>query len=198
MRLIAILAAAITAAPILAPAHADERSDAAAAMLSCASVRGDKARLKCFEAALPDMRNAFPDAAEIAAAKAEEARLAAKEEEKQEFGLSPAEAKANDPFEEKEFGAEDLPRIVKADSDDGEEVRSIESKVVEVSRTLNGKLLIILENGQVWRQIDGDSSTPYIPSKVDGLTATVKKAAFGSYSVRVSSARDAFKAKRIK
>ena len=70
--------------------------------------------------------------------------------------------------------------------------------MLEVGRTAHGKIIVILENGQVWRQIDGDSSTPYIRKNIDGLTARVKKAAFGSYSIRISGTRDAFKARRVK
>lgn len=179
-----------------APALADERIDAAAEILSCDSVRGDKARLKCFEKALPPLREAFPEAATIAEARAEEARLTARQEAKEEFGLPEAIAKADDPFEEEKFGAERLPREAKAD-DDGE-VNSIKAGIVEIGRTVTGKIIVVLDNGQVWRQNDSDKSTPYIRKNTEGATATVKRGFLGSYVLRISGAHESFKARRIK
>lgn len=195
------LAAALIAAALLtAPAFADERSDAAAEVLSCSSVRGDKARLRCFEKAAPALRDAFPEAAAIAEARAEEARLAAKEEAKEDFGLPASVANADKPFEEKAFGAEDLPKTAKADDDDHDdgEVDSIEAGVTEIGRSLNGKLIVFLDNGQIWRQLDSDTSKPYIRKNTEGVTAAIKRGALGSYVVRISGARDAFKARRVK
>lgn len=193
------LAAALTAAALLtAPAFADERSDAAAEVLSCSSVRGDKARLKCFEKAAPALRDAFPEAAAIAEARAEEARLAAKEEAKEDFGLPASIADADKPFEEKAFGAEDLPKTARADDDDDGEVDSIEAGVTEIGHSLNGKLIVFLDNGQVWRQLDADTSKPYIRKNIEGVTAAIKRGALGSYVIRISSARDSFKARRVK
>ena len=184
---------------LTAPVAAEGGEDAVAELIACGEVRGDKARLRCFERMLPAMRQAFPDATTLAEARAEEARIAAREEAKEEFGLSPAEAKANDPFEEKEFGAEDLPRTAKVEDDDedDDEVDSIESRVVEVGKNLRGKLIVVLENGQVWRQISADQSTPYIPSNYEG-TAEVKRGFMGSYVIRLSDTRDSFKARRVK
>ena len=79
-----------------------------------------------------------------------------------------------------------------------DEIDEIESVAAEVGKTLRGKILVVLENGQIWRQIDGDSSSPYIPRDGAGLPVTIKKGAFGSYFVKVGKARDTFKARRIK
>lgn len=196
MRLVAM--SALLAAFAASPAFADERSDAAAAILSCSVVKGDKARLKCFEKALAPLRQAFPEAAAIAGARAEEARLAAKEEAKEDFGLPAVVANADKPFEEKAFGAEDLPKTAKADDEDFGDVDSIEANVTEVGHSLNGKLIVFLDNGQIWRQLDSDKSDPYIRRKSDGLTAVVKRGALGSYVVRISGTHDAFKARRVK
>jgi hypothetical protein len=188
----------IAAAFLTSPALADERSDAAAEILSCGSVKGDKARLKCFEKAAPALREAFPEAAAIAEARAEEARLAAKEEAKEDFGLPAAVANADEPFEEKEFGAENLPKSARADDEDDGDVDSIEANVTEIGHSLNGKIIVFLDNGQIWRQIDADTSSPYIRKNIEGMTATVKRGVLSSYVVRLSGTRDAFKARRVK
>lgn len=188
---------AIAALFVCAPASAaDARGDAAAEMLACASVRGDKARLDCFEKALPGLREAFPEAAEIAERRAEEARLAAREQARQEFGLPAAPDDAL--FEEKEFGAEHLPQEAKADDDDDDDVDSIEAGVADIGRSYNGKIIVFLDNGQVWRQIDADKSTPYIRSNIEGMTARVKRGFLGSYFIRLSGTHEAFKSRRVK
>jgi len=197
MRLAAV-SAALLAAFAAAPAFAQNQNEAAAALLSCASVKGDKARLKCFERALPALSAAFPEAAEIAATRAEEAREVAKEETRKDFGLSAAAARAGEPFEEKAFGAENLPQEAKADDEDDGEVDSIEAGVVDVGRSLTGRIIVFLDNGQVWRQIDGDTSSPYISKNLEGVTATVKRGVLSSYFVRISGTHAAFKARRVK
>jgi hypothetical protein len=192
-------AIAILATLVAVPALADERDDAVANVIACGSVRGDKARLRCFEAASPALSQAFPAAVTAAQARIEAARIAAKDEAKEEFGLSPEDARADDPFEEKAFGAEDLPRIATSDEDDDAgDVQSIEAAVSDIGKSVTGRIIVILDNGQVWRQIDGDKATPYIRKKVDGVKATVKRGALGSYWVRIEGTRTAFKARRVK
>lgn len=183
-----------------APVLAGEQDDAVANVIACGSVRGDKARLRCFEAAAPALGEAFPEALAAAEVRAEEARMAAEEEAKEEFGLSVPEKRANDPFEEKSFGAEDLPKVAVKDSDDDndDQVDSIVAGVTDVSTSVTGRIIVFLDNGQVWRQIDGDKATPYIRKNLDGVSATVKRGALGSYWVRLDNTRTAFKARRIK
>ncbi len=97
-------------------------------------------------------------------------------------------------FERDAFGASDL----KSKDDDEDEVKAVDGLAVEIGKNNRGKIFVILDNGQVWRQIDGDSSSPYIPKSVDGLPVTIKKGALGSYFVKVGKSKDAFKAERIK
>lgn len=181
-----------------APVLAGEQDDAVANVIACGSVRGDKARLRCFEAAAPALGEAFPEALAAAEVRAEEARMAAKEEAKEEFGLSVPEKRANDPFEEKTFGSEDLPQVAAAENGDDDQVDSIVAGVTDVSTSVTGRIIVFLDNGQVWRQIDGDKATPYIRKNLDGVSATVKRGALGSYWVRLDNTRTAFKARRIK
>lgn len=187
--------AGLCAPAALAQSSGDE---AVAEVLACEAVRGTKARLRCLEAALPALRAAHPEAAALAATRAEAARLAAAEEAQKEFGLSAAQkdetrtASAAD-YERDAFGENDL-----ESGDDDDEVESVEGVAVEIGKNNRGKLFVILDNGQVWRQIDGDSSSPYFPKRADGVPVTIKKGALGSYFVKIGKAKDTFKANRIK
>lgn len=179
------------------PAMAQPGAEAVADILACDAVRGTKARLSCFEAALPALRAAHPAAVDLAASRAEAARAVAARQAAEEFGLFAREEKpvAND-YERDAFGANDLPPSARGNDDD--EVKSIEGLAVEIGKNNLGKLFVILDNGQVWRQVSGDRSTPYIPRSAEGLPVEIKKGAMGSYFVKVGKSRDAFRAERIK
>lgn len=196
---IAVLAAGL-AALAATPVLAQSGDQAVAEALACEAVRGTKARLRCFEDALPALKAAHPAAVALAGERAEAAKLAAAEEAKEEFGLSPAQqeektASAAD-YERDAFGSEDLAKS--RDSDEDDEVDRVDGVAVEVGKNNRGKIFVILDNGQVWRQIVGDSNSPYIPKEVAGLPVTIEKGSFGSYFVKIGKAKSAFKAERIK
>ncbi len=182
-----------------APALAQNPEEAVADVLACEAVRGSKARLRCVEAALPALRAAHPGAVALAAERADAARLAAAQEAKDEFGLSPAQQQeqktaAAEVYERESFGDDDL----KKDQSDEDEVDRVSGVAVEIGKNNRGKIFVILDNGQVWRQIDADSRSPYIPRNAEGLPVEIKKGALGSYFVKVGNAKESFKANRIK
>lgn len=183
-----------------APSFAQTGDQAVARALACQAVKGTKARLKCFEAALPALSAAFPEAVALSAAQAEAARTAAAEEAKNDFGLfekdKQKEVIASNDYERDTFGANDLP--ASARDDDDEEVKRVDGVAVEVGKNNRGKLFVILDNGQVWRQVIGDSSSPYIPRDAAGLPVLIKKGTLGSYFITVGKAKAAFRAERIK
>jgi hypothetical protein len=197
---------ALVAALALLPcssALAQSGDEAVADAIACEAVRGTKARLRCFEAALPALKAAHPAAVALAAERADAARLAAEEAEMQDFGLTPVQKEESDvrtasaeDYEREAFGEEDIKR--NSEDDDDDEVESVEGVAVEVGKNNRGKIFVILDNGQVWRQIAGDSNSPYIPSDAAGLPVTIKKGALGSYFVKIGKAKSAFKAERIK
>lgn len=67
---------------------------------------------------------------------------------------------------------------------DGEELDELETTVASVGTTLDGKLILRLENGAVWRQTDNrDLARPARP----GMSVKIRKAAFGSFLVNVDN-----------
>ncbi len=190
MRLILLTAGFLV---LSAPASAQSPDEAVAGVLACEAVRGTKARLRCVEAALPALRAAHPGAVALAAERGEAAREAAAQEAKEDFGLSPRQTASASDYERDAFGASDI-----AAEEDDDEVESIDGAAVEIGKNNRGKIFVILDNGQVWRQIDGDKSSPYFPKNVEGLPVTIRKGAMGSHFVKIGKAKDAFKANRIK
>ncbi len=176
-------------------AGASAADNPVADMLACSSLRGEKARLKCYEASIPALRAAFPEAQIEADTMAKALAQKNEAEAREEFGLRAAEMEAQSPFEIEAFGEEDLQASAKTKS---EEIDSLSASVVEIARTAHGKIVVVLDNGQVWRQLDSDSSAPLIPKTAQGLPVRLKKAAFGSYTIRIGNSRDLIKANRIK
>lgn len=73
---------------------------------------------------------------------------------------------------------------------------SVTSQVTAFSFDARGHFTVTLSNGQVWRQIEGD--TVNVPlRKGYTRTATVSRAILGSYSIRFDDPRGLFKVVRV-
>lgn len=57
-----------------------------------------------------------------------------------------------------------------------------------------GKLIVTLENGQVWRQIDQRDIR--IPRDMNGVTADIHRGAIGSFFMQISTSHSQFRASR--
>src|SRR6267378_4777445 len=112
-------------------AHADAKADASAEIARCAGIADSAARLKCFDAAAP-RANGAP-----AAQPGREAP------DRDGFGFSPPPVTRVE-----DFGKPPPPP----------EITRITATVLELGRTVRGRSIFTLDNGQVWRQIDGDDA----------------------------------------
>jgi hypothetical protein len=176
---------ALWLALVAGPAHADATRDALIEMTKCADIADSGERLKCFDAAVPHARNALA----VPAAPAP----VAKEKEKEKsfldwfgFGRPAPVTKAED------FGKpapEPAP---------GEEITQIKATVLEFARTLRGKCLFVLDNGQVWRQLDADSTVVPDPDERSTMRVTIETGALGSYNLTIEGRNAWIKVSRVK
>jgi hypothetical protein len=67
----------------------------------------------------------------------------------------------------------------------------------EVSTTPMGKYLVELENGELWRQRDSDSTRIALPADRSQLTAEFRDGFMGSTTITISGTYRAFKASRV-
>ncbi len=134
----------------------------------CAAKSDAGARLACYDAIAAQLK-----AGEISTAAA-----------------PPTAAKPVSP--EAQFGAD---FIAKDDSKQADEIDAISSPLKSFAYTQNGRAIVTLENGQVWRQIDGDSSK--FRAK-EGEVVKIARAIFSSYSMTVSSHPGIIKVRRLK
>ena len=69
--------------------------------------------------------------------------------------------------------------------------------VAELSLDRAGKLVVTLADGQVWRQIGGDTTAVRLPRAGTEQTATVRRAALGSYRMRIEPLGRTVRVKRV-
>ncbi|MGF1544488.1 MAG: hypothetical protein ACFB00_08330 [Parvularculaceae bacterium] len=95
------------------------------------------------------------------------------------------------------FGAENL---AKRDDERRRELRAI---VETMRRNQRGKYIVELENGQVWRQIQGDTNELYVPggaraAEAGGFEIIIKKRSLSAYALRLTTSKRSILVERIK
>jgi len=70
--------------------------------------------------------------------------------------------------------------------------------VLEFAKTPFGKAVFILDNGQVWRQLDADSSNVLEPRAGTKMKVTIEVGVFGSYNLSVEGRNGIVKVTRLK
>lgn len=179
----AILAAALAAAGVVgaalgASAQETGATPPLAGLYACAATPDDAARLACFDAAVAGLQGAEAKGEFAAVTRAEVESV-----EREAFGLS----------------LPSLPRLVGplfggGGDDRGEAgLERVTLTVTRVDRDPRGRLLLTMENGQVWAQTDGRS----VRTRGDGpWTAEIRKAALGSFFLNLDG-QTAFRAERV-
>ncbi len=127
------------------------------ALLDCTSILSDAERLACYDTAVKTFSS--------------EARAVAERREAQSARLASAAAAAAAVQRADGFGRASEVRV-----------ESIESTLKEVLTDSVGKSVFILDNGQIWRQVDGFR----IPNARPGVAVTVKRGAMGSYRIAIA------------
>lgn len=161
---ITILAAAGAALlSSLAPALAAAQPEAQAVrqLSECRKLGADAARLACYDAAAQALEAATARG-DIVVVERDQVR----EVRRQAFGFA-------------------LPSLSLFDGGKDETMADITLKVVSASRGGDGKWLLRLEGGQVWRQIDTTELARY---PKPGGTVTISRAALGSYKLSTGGA----------
>jgi len=161
------------------PAHADATTDALIEMTRCAEITDSIDRLKCFDAAVPRAKSALS----APAPQAKEKSLL------DWFGFGRPAAPVTKP---EDFG-KPAPEPAA-----GEEITAIKATVIEFARTLRGKCLFVLDNGQVWRQIDADSTPVRDPEEGSTLRVTIETGVLDSYNLTIEGRNAMIKVTRLK
>ena len=152
------------------------------AAMRCAVVAEDQARLACYDGIFRRTVDSAPMSAGAtgaptgvsagagATSPANAPVVAAPANPAADFGLTPARKESIQAAEAKESNAPAAPKAPPAPD-------SMTAKVATVANRLTGELVVILDDGQVWVQIDTETK-----GKVkEGDEVTIRKATLGSY-----------------
>lgn len=77
------------------------------------------------------------------------------------------------------------------------EVDQLIATVREFSKTARGRALFVLDNGQTWRQLEGDDAQVHEPPSGSALKVTIARGAFGSYNLTIEGRNGLIKVRRI-
>jgi len=161
-------------------AHADATRDVLEEIAKCADVGDPAERLKCYDAAAPHAKSALTAPAPQAKEKEKEKSLL------EWFGLS---RPAKPPQKPEEFGKP---------PPEPEALNEITATVVEFAKTARGKAIFILDNGQIWRQLDADSTEiPFLPEG-KATKVTIETGWLSSYNLTIEGRNGLIKVSRIK
>jgi len=163
----------------------------------CARVSDDKARLACYDS--------LAKPAEVALSRPPEPREAdhppTPQEQKAWFGFDLSGLFGSSPSQQttpQKFGSENLPsthaKVAAAET----ELDNITAGVAELAFTPFGKFILILDNGQVWRQLQGDADTAHFKKPAGNNKVTISRGFIGSYNLMINDSTKTFKVERLK
>ncbi|HJW40778.1 MAG TPA: hypothetical protein VJ476_06055 [Rhizomicrobium sp.] len=193
------IAAAALFALLPFAAQADQRQDLVDGMAKCATVNDGVARLACYDALTPQVKAAQGEAP--AAAPAAPPPIADNRpwyDPDRIFGVSP-----RDQTKPEQFGGENLaspppaPGQVAA-AEPPPSLDSITATVADYSFNPYDKFLVVLDNGQIWQQLESDSGIKAPFHKGEKNTVTISRGFIGSYNLVVNDDSLAYKVRRLK
>jgi hypothetical protein len=187
------LVAAMWFSALAVPAVAGPRDDVLEAMGRCTAIPDATARLACYDAAAPKLKEA------LAQPPASLDHEPTKAEQESWFGFDVGDLFGGgsvQPTTPEQFGKE---RTAQAQvTRQVEEIDSITSGLTEVSFTPFGQFIIFLDNGQVWRQLQGDGDRAHFNKNPKDNRVTISHGSLGSYNMTINDSDKLFKVTRIK
>jgi len=186
-------------------ALADPRQDLIDGMAKCAGVNDGAQRLACYDALNPSLKAAQsePPPPAAAAPAAPPAMTAAAPppadnrswyDPSRIFGVSP-----NAQTTPQQFGSENLaaPAPKPGEVAAPQALDSITANVSDYSFNSSGHFILVLENGQIWRQLQGDTDRAHF-DKHGTNTVTISRGMIGSYNLTIGDSVKTFKVERLK
>jgi len=192
----AVLVAAIVIVPVAAGAAPSD--DLLAAMARCMAMTDTTARYACYDALAPQLKAAQsqptppPSPAETSDPRPwyDTDRI---------FGTSPSLQ-----TKPEQFGAENLTRrtppkpgaVAPAPPPLPEAIDSVTATVTSFAMNREGRFVVFLDNGQVWKQSDADADRAYF-RKNGGERVVISRGLLGSYRLVVNDSGIAYRVKRV-
>jgi hypothetical protein len=183
----ALLAAAIFSS---ATAFAGPKEDVLHDFSQCAEIRDGASRLACFDSLTPRVKALVPRPA----VPSPNAPVSAAPPPP----VAAAPAMPQQQTTPEQFGSDRLPQESQESENAPKELDHITSGVSEVAFTPFGKFIVFLDNGQIWRQLQGDSGHAHFRKKATDNKVTISRGLLGSYNLTVNDSNAVFKVTRVK
>lgn len=194
---IATLAIAVMAAGAFSARAQAPTQDLLEALGRCAAIADDHARLACYDAASPRLKDAL--AAPPSSLPGN--RTPTAEEERSWFGFDLGNLFGASPAQQttpQQFGSDRLPETKAKEDTAASIVDSITAGVTEISYTPFGRFIVFLDNGQVWRQSEGDVDRAVFRKTATDNKVTISRGFIGSYNLTINDSAKIFKVTRVK
>jgi hypothetical protein len=179
-------------------AHAQAPTqDLLEALGRCAAIADDHARLACYDAMSPRVKDALAAPPPSLPGN----RPPTTEEQRSWFGFDLGNLFGAAPSQQttpQQFGSDKLPEIHAKEETAAAAVDSISAGLTEVSYTLTGKFILFLDNGQVWKQIEGDVDRAVFRKPAKDNKVTISRGFIGSYNLTINDSAKVFKVTRVK
>jgi hypothetical protein len=157
-------------------AWAGPREDAAVAMARCDVLRDNAAWLDCHERATAQMRAALTGNVP------------------RPVPPAPAPARAAN-ADVARFGADDIPSQPRVGA---RPPKRLVARLADVTFSKSGYFTIGLDNGQWWRQIDGDNNYARFRTPASRNVITIEHGSLGSYNLHIQGLSQGYKVNRIR
>ena len=163
----------------------------------CASIADNTQRLSCYDTLAPRVKDALAAPPEGLPAN----RAPTAEEQRSWFGFDLSGLFGASPSQQTtpaQFGSEHLPEVHAKEEAAATEVDSITAGVTEMSFTPFGKFIVFLDNGQIWRQIEGDADHAIFRKPANKNKVTISRGLIGSYNLTINDSDRTYKVTRVK
>jgi hypothetical protein len=158
----------------------------ARAETSCKSVADAAARLHCYDKL---EAQGLLEAASVSAPESAPATAPVASADPANFGIAPVKL-ASDPLNEAAAKKENVER------DDDGDVEALTSRILDYSMTGDRMVMVVLANGQVWRQVSGRQL--FLKDGDDAEnTARISRTVLGGFSMTVNGRNDVAIVKRV-
>lgn len=173
------------------------RDDVLSGLQKCAGIPDDKTRLACYDGLVRPAQAALARPPEPQ----EATRPPTKEEQKAWFGFDLSGLFSASPSQQttpQQFGQETVPTTREKVEEAKREVESITAGVTDYAFTPFGKFIVFLDNGQVWRQLEGDVDRALFRKKASDNKVAIARGFIGSYNLTINDGLHVYKVERVK
>ena len=182
---------------LIGGAQADPAGEIIPKLRECKSVVDDQSRLRCLDTVLETLTPANKPVVQKSEGKQAVAQAETSSEEVSEPTIAALPVREPAVMAETElFGAEDLPSKERDKKDD--RPKALSATLIELAKNKSGKYVIILDNGQVWRQLKSDTGRLSIGRNEVNIPVTIKRRSLGGYAFSLERDKRSVKVERIK